>query len=82
MNKESPMSKKSNVNPDHYKTAGRTRQGEATVQEIQTQKYTQSRQNATVHAPAAAAKVNQKGKAAQTIRKAQSASASRAKNAE
>ena len=33
---------KSNVNPDHYKTAGRERQGEDIVQEIHKQKYTQA----------------------------------------
>jgi hypothetical protein len=32
---------KSNVNPDHYKTAGRERQGEDIVQEIQKQKFAQ-----------------------------------------
>jgi hypothetical protein len=60
------MSKKSNVNPDHYKTAGRSRQGKDIVQEIQTQKYAQSRQAATVHDPDAAAKVyyERKGNAA------------------
>lgn len=31
---------KSNVNPDHYKTAGRERQGEDIVQEIHKQKFT------------------------------------------
>lgn len=75
------MSKKSNVNPDHYKTAGRTRQGENIVQEIQTQKYMQSRQDATVHAPAAASKVITKGKATQTIGKAQRSRSSRSKTA-
>lgn len=33
---------KNNVNPDHYKTAGRERQGEDIVQEIHKQKYTQA----------------------------------------
>ncbi len=33
---------KSNVNPDHYKTAGRERQGEDILQEIHKQKYTQA----------------------------------------
>ena len=33
---------KSNVNPDHYKTAGRERQGEDIVQEIHKQKFTQA----------------------------------------
>ncbi len=43
------MGKKNNVNPDHYKTAGRERQGEDIVQEIHKQEYTQAeaaRQNA------------------------------------
>lgn len=75
------MSKKSNVNPDHYKTAGRTRQGENIVQEIQTQKYAQSRQDATVHAPVAAFKVITKGKATRTIGKAQRSRSSRSKTA-
>lgn len=30
---------KSNVNPDHYKVAGRERQGEDVVQHLQKQKY-------------------------------------------
>ena len=33
---------KSNVNPDHYKTAGRERQGEDIVQEIHKQNLTQA----------------------------------------
>ena len=33
---------KSNVNPDHYKTAGRERQGEDIVQEIHKQTFTQA----------------------------------------
>lgn len=33
---------KSNVNPDHYKTAGRERQGEDIVQELHKQKLTQA----------------------------------------
>ncbi len=33
---------KSNVNPDHYKTAGRERQGEDIVQEIHKQKFTRA----------------------------------------
>jgi hypothetical protein len=65
------MSKKSNVNPDHYKVAGRTRQGEDIVQEIQTQKYAQSHQDATVHPPAAASKAITKGKRTRAIGKAQ-----------
>jgi hypothetical protein len=75
------MSKKSNVNPDHYKTAGRTRQGEDIVQEIQTQKYAQSRQDATVHDPAAASKAITKGKRTRTIGKAQRGRSLRNKNA-
>ncbi len=75
------MSKKSNVNPDHYKTAGRTRQGEDIVQEIETQKFAQSRQDATVHDPAAASKATTKGKATRKIGKAQKSQSSRSKNA-
>jgi hypothetical protein len=33
------MSRKSNVNPDHYKLAGRDRQGENITPEIERQKY-------------------------------------------
>jgi hypothetical protein len=33
---------KSNINPDHYKTAGRERQGEDIVQELHKQKFTQT----------------------------------------
>ena len=43
------MGKKNNVNPDHYKTAGRERQGDDIVQEIHKQEHTQAesaRQNA------------------------------------
>lgn len=32
------MSRKSNVNPDHYKQAGRGRQGQGIVQEVERQK--------------------------------------------
>ena len=73
------MSKKSNVNPDHYKTAGRSRQGENIVQDIQTQQYAQSRHDATVHASDAAAKVTTKGKATRPIGKAQKNRASQKK---
>jgi len=45
------MSKKSNVNPDHYKTAGRDPIGQAVVQERQKQKLkktqVQTRQGAS-----------------------------------
>ncbi|MBO0725190.1 MAG: hypothetical protein J2P52_06295 [Blastocatellia bacterium] len=37
------MSKKNNVNPDHYKTAGRERQGEDIVHGFYKRRYTQSR---------------------------------------
>jgi hypothetical protein len=33
------MSKKSNVHPDHYKTAGRDPQGQAVIQEVERQKF-------------------------------------------
>ncbi len=33
------MSKKSNVNPNHYKTAGRDPQGQAILQEVERQKF-------------------------------------------
>lgn len=39
------MSSKNNVNPDHYKTAGRERQGESIVHDIYKRRYTQSRAN-------------------------------------
>jgi hypothetical protein len=32
------MARKSNVNPDHYKTAGRDPQGQAVLQEVERQK--------------------------------------------
>ena len=70
------MRKKNNVHPDHYKVAGRTRQGEDIVQEIQTQEYTQSRQDATVHPTAAAAKAITKGKRTRAIGKARKSQAS------
>lgn len=37
------MNKKNNVNPDHYKTAGRERPGQDIVQEIQKQNYTEAK---------------------------------------
>ena len=37
------MSKKNNVNPDHYKTAGRERPGEDIVHDVYKRRYTQSR---------------------------------------
>jgi hypothetical protein len=40
------MSKKNNVNPDHYKTAGRERQGEDIVHDVYKRRYTQSRSGA------------------------------------
>ncbi|HSK74160.1 MAG TPA: hypothetical protein VK892_20840 [Pyrinomonadaceae bacterium] len=36
------MGKKNNVNPDHYKTAGREKPGEDIVHEVHKQKYTQA----------------------------------------
>ena len=40
------MSRKINVNPDHYKVAGRERQGESIIQERQKRAYTKAeRQN-------------------------------------
>ena len=44
------MSKKNNVNPDHYKTAGRERQGEDIVHDAYKRWYTQSRSAAGAHA--------------------------------
>ena len=40
------MSSKNNVNPDHYKTAGRERPGEDIVHDVYKRRYTQSRANA------------------------------------
>lgn len=37
------MSKKNNVNPDHYKTAGRERHGEDIVHDVYKRRYTQSK---------------------------------------
>lgn len=37
------MSSKNNVNPDHYKTAGRQRQGENIIREIYKRRYAQSK---------------------------------------
>jgi hypothetical protein len=47
------MSKKNNVNPDHYKTAGRLRQGEAILQERQKQEYAQAQAQAEQAQPPA-----------------------------
>lgn len=43
------MSKKNNVNPDHYKTAGRERQGEDIVHDVYKRRYTQSKSHAGAH---------------------------------
>jgi hypothetical protein len=44
------MSKKNNVNPDHYKTAGRERPGEDIVHYTYKRSYAQSRSTASAHA--------------------------------
>jgi hypothetical protein len=44
------MSKKNNVNPDYYKTAGRERPGEDIVHDAYKRWYTQSRTAADAHA--------------------------------
>ena len=44
------MSKKNNVNPDHYKTAGRERPGEDIVHDAYKRWYTQSRSAADAYA--------------------------------
>jgi hypothetical protein len=44
------MSKKNNVNPDYYKTAGRERQGEDIVHDAYKRWYAQSRSAAGAHA--------------------------------
>ncbi len=40
------MGTKNNVNPNHYKTAGRERQGDDIVQEIHKQEFAQSKASA------------------------------------
>jgi hypothetical protein len=44
------MSKKNNVNPDHYKTAGRERPGEDIVRDAYKRWYAQFRSAASAHA--------------------------------
>ena len=44
------MSKKNNVNPDHYKTAGRERPGEDIVHDAYKRWYAQARSAAGEHA--------------------------------
>jgi hypothetical protein len=44
------MSKHSNVNPDHYKVAGRERQGENVIHEVERREAKRIRQGAT-HQP-------------------------------
>jgi hypothetical protein len=44
------MSKKNNVNPDHYKTAGRERPGEDIVHDAYKRWYAQSRSAVGAHA--------------------------------
>ncbi|MCG3160918.1 MAG: hypothetical protein JMDDDDMK_01994 [Acidobacteria bacterium] len=39
------MSSKNNVNPDHYKIAGRERQGEDIIHDVYKRRYTQSKSN-------------------------------------
>jgi hypothetical protein len=56
------MSKKSNVHPDHYKTAGRSRPGDDLLHARETQAYAQSQQDSTRHAPAAAPKMPRKAR--------------------
>jgi hypothetical protein len=56
------MSKKNNVNPDHYKTAGRTRQGEEIVQSIHKRKL----REAQIHTPPAEKKRDEPSKKTQT----------------
>ena len=68
------MSKKSNVHPDYYKTAGRSRPGEDIMQDIATQEYTQSQQDITRHAPAAAPKLPRKARQRGPARKRRAAS--------
>jgi hypothetical protein len=41
------MSKKNNVNPDHYKTAGRLRPGDPGLQELEKQQYAQAQAERT-----------------------------------
>lgn len=55
------MSKKNNVNPNHYKVAGRDRQGEDILQEVNKQQYAQAQ-----------AKNNQKGSPFPTPQKEES----------
>ncbi|MGE0127394.1 MAG: hypothetical protein AB7U82_04730 [Blastocatellales bacterium] len=43
------MSSKNNVNPDHYKTAGRERQGEDIVHDVYKRRYAQSKSKAGAH---------------------------------
>jgi hypothetical protein len=40
------MSKKNNVNPDHYKVAGRERQGEDIIHGVYKRKFAQSKSQA------------------------------------
>lgn len=44
------MSNKNNVNPDHYKLAGRERQGEDILHDVYKRRYTQSKSQAGAHA--------------------------------
>lgn len=37
------MGRKSNVNPDHYKTAGRERPGQDVIQEVYKKRYAQAK---------------------------------------
>ena len=55
------MGKKSNVNPDHYKTAGRGRQGEDIVQERHRERYARAQRRSGKGAPHPATKKSRKG---------------------
>ena len=56
------MARKSNVNPDHYKTAGRDPQGQAVLQELEHQKLTEGQARLS-HATAGAAPAPRRKKA-------------------
>ncbi len=53
------MAKKSNVNPDHYKTAGREPQGQDAVHKVQKQEFTEAKARQRKRSAAAARKRKQ-----------------------
>jgi hypothetical protein len=64
------MSRNINVNPDHYKTAGRERQGEDVVQELEKQEYSVAHESRARRGPKLATRVQDGASVARPRRRA------------